>query len=1528
MSQHLAQQVALQSLVATPPAPANPQQASQLAAVPHPPAEIVPTEEKGVRSKQESSSQERAARLEALMEVYTSAKRLLRLQMIGADRDALAEAHGAARTIYRDVTARFGKLNDPTNRDLFERTNPVGSFLRTLEVKAPQVKSKSKGHPPRWVCVPLLSDAAPLLVRPNEQATSADSPEAALLITLNEFGRPSLRRIAELLGTNQEAARTQLGELVFDTPEGEIQTAEEYLSGDIRAKLAAAEAEINRGRDEFRTNVRRLEDVLPTALTAAEIIVRLGSTWVPEEVIQDFVRHLLGQGYTGHITYNRILTKWIVEPARRAVRTSFAATTRWGTTRMHALALIDDALNLRVPQVRDNHSTPEDPIYVTNEVETAAAVAKLEEIKAEFSAWVWSDSARAGVLVERYNERFNRARRRRFDGRHLTFPGMSRRVTPYAHQRDGVWRILQSRATLLAHAVGAGKTLVALASAMELKRLGLARKSLAIVPKKAVAQWIKQAAALYPGMKLFVATEGDFAPSRREETLSKIATGDWGLVLITHDQCTQIPVSDQTADYFVYSERKRAEAEISRLQANGAQGNKREIASLRQHVTRLEKDLADARAARAATKFTCGIVWDELGIDALFIDEFQAYKNLAVPTRLSGIAGIGTNDAQRAADMHVKIEQMLRIGGRVVALTGTPLTNSLTEAFILQYYLQRETLERAGVGRLDAWIGNFAEVLSATELTPEGTGFRQKARLRQFQNLPELSIMLACVMDVQRASDLNLPTVPKRVGGKTIIIPVEASDNLRRIMRSLADRADAIRNRGKVRANSPAQTNVKNTSSPSAPAQAALLQPQSRDNMLAITGDGRRAALDPRLLEPLLAEDASCKLNSVAERVLALYHRTHHNRGAQLVFIDQSTPKLHSQTDWSKYPASATTNLPDGLYHELRRKLVAGGIRPEEVRFIHDARCVSERSQLEDDVNEGHVRVLIGTTARMGEAINVQRRLIALHHVDPPWRPADIEQREGRILRQGNLYPKVFLFQYVTKCSFDGYIFQLLEAKARYIDELMRGEVTQRTAEDIGEMVLTASQAKAVAAGDPRVRQRIEGELHLLKLERLRAAFESLQDRLSDEARSLPAKITTAAEEVASIGDALRQRQPAPEDGFKIELADSIGGRKGSDDGGGTPLDVYTERRNAGRILEHLSDDALDVARTQSAARTFWVGRYRGFLVGVHAAPAGIGSSNRLPYSEGSSREWCDTLFGSRREVHLIPEETARAASHAAQGSAQTNVQSLRPLRLCASVSDSYLGTIQAIDYQLRHLDERYESSLAALAATEKRLESVTAQRAAGWQHAARYTYFRERFASLTSELASEGHELDDATTQAFAPLEARHFAGGQLPGDAELAAAVAQAMSERDGAMLHDYDAVTNEGADAITGLESEPIIFAEEEDVAGDTDREEDALAVETNAADETDTNATEELIAPHVDGAIRTQPGLLVATESVEPAEAARHSDAALSTESTIHEVNIASIRTQLPLLNVGANVSSRSHRRHGRERERSTTQLALF
>lgn len=1464
------------------------------------------------------------------MEVYTAAKRLLRLQMIGVDRDTLAEAHESAQGIYRDVTARFGNLNDPLNRSLFERTSPVGSFLRTLEVKAPPAKGKDHRHTTRWVCGPLLNDAA-LLVRPGEQATSAESVEAALLITLNELGSPSLRRIAELLGTNGQDARAQLGELVFDTPEGELQTAEEYLSGDIRAKLAAAHAEVERGRAELAVNVRRLEEVLPPALTSDEIIVRLGSTWVPAEVVVEFVRHLLGTSYTGKISYNRVLTKWIVEPASRAVRTSFAAMTQWGTTRQHALALLDDALNLRVPQVRDNHGTPDAPVYVTNEVETAAATAKLDEIKGEFVEWIWRDSTRAAMLVERYNETFNRARPRRFDGRHLTFPGMSRRVVPYKHQQDGVWRVLNQPATLLAHCVGSGKTITSIAAAMELRRMGLARKSLAVVPKIALPQWIKEATDLYPGIKLFAATETDFAPHNRERTLATIATGDWDLVVISHEQCTNIPVSDKAADYFVYAETKRAEAEIARLQVAGSHENKREVASLRRHVTRLAKELSDQRAARAATKFSCGVTWDELGIDALFIDAFQAYKNLSVATRLSGVAGIGSGDANRAADMHVKIEHSLRVGARVIALTGTPLTNSLTGAFVLQYYLQRDRLDEAGVGRLDAWIANFAEVSSATELTPEGTGFRQKTRLRQFQNLPELSKMLAEVMDVQRTSDLNLPTVPTRAGGTTIIVPVEASDALRSIMRQLADRADTLRHRGKARSNN-GTTSLQNNSVVQPPSIAlvntvATPPAHGRDNMLAITGDGRRAALDPRLIDSLLAEDACCKIKTVAERVVALYHRTHFNRGAQLVFIDQSTPKLHSQTDWSQHPAKGNTSLPDGLYHELRRKLIAGGIAPDEVRFIHDARNADEKRALIEDVNEGRVRVLLGTTAKMGTAMNAQRRLIALHHVDPPWRPADIEQREGRILRQGNLYPEVFIFQYVTKCSFDGYIFQLLEAKARYIDELMRGRVTQRTCDDIGEMVLTASQAKAVAAGDSRVRERIECELHLLKLERLRAAFEALQERLADEARSLPEKIAAASEESLRIEDALKQCRPAPEDGFKIELANSIGrgfnGDDDDDDGESCPLGVCTERRDAGRILERLSNDALDVARTQGSARTFWVGRYRGFLVGVHAAPAG-GGSGRLPYLEGTAREWSDTLFSSRREVHLLPEETARAATKTTASGTQ---QALRPLRLCASVSDSYLGTMQAIDYQLRHLEERHRVSLDRLAATEKRLTAVTAQHVAGWQHAARYNYLRTRFRNLTAELAGEGHEFDDTSEEAFAPLEARHYASGQLPSDAELAAAVAAAASESSSTGLYEYESEAT--ANAMTGLETEPIIVHETDlmsDRAMDTS---ETVGVLETAGSEAET--VEELRVLATDDPILNQ------VVELSPGE-----DSALHSETAMKNLRVPNDEKTLPhessdtvmlveLSAVSANIiggTSRPTRRQRRRHTAAYAQLVLF
>lgn len=1397
---------------------------------------------------------DRLSRVEALVEIFERAKKLLRLQAVGADAHCLQTTHAEVRSAYDDFVHRWGRINAVGNRELFERTSPIGAFLRSLEVPAKGERTRG------WEPGALLTDARGV-VRGAESRTHAATPEEALLICLAETGgRVSLRRVGELLGVTPDEAFGRLGDLAFRDPGSKrVVTRDEYLSGDIRQKLDACVTAVADGETEYERNVRALEEVLPPAIKRDGVILRLGATWVPQDVVRDFARHLVGDGYAGEVVYNEVLGRWRVDAAGKEVRTSRDATERWGTERLHAIALLDDLLNLRTPEIRDNRGTPDAPAYVTNPVETAAAQAKAEEMRAEFERWAWADDERAARLLAIYNERFNRRRARRFSGAHLALAGMNRAVVPYEHQRDGAWRIMQRPSTALVYKVGYGKTLAGIIAAMELRCASVARQPVAAVPREAFGTWVDQAVTAYPGIRLFAVSERDFRPDRREETLAAVATRDWDLVVMTHEQFERIEVADRTAEFFIHEQRARAEAEIRRLEADRSADYGRDVDALRRHTERLERNLRAKREERASSRHKCGVTWDDIGCDLLLVDEFQAFKGLDVPCRLSGVAGLASNTSERASDMRIKIDQVRRRGGRVAALTGTPITNSLTEAFVLQCFLQPEALEAAGLTRLDAWLANFGEITPATELAPEGTGFRQRTRLRRFQNLPGLSAMLAEVMDVRTDEDVELADVPRRAGGSTINVPVEASDELKRIMRVIAAAAGRIR-KGTSRAAAATSNHAPVETISGAPAL---------DNMLALMGVGRRAAVDPRLVDEALTALAANKLRAVADRIMAYYRRTTANLGAQLVFLDQGTPKLHSQHDWSQVPGRRPGDdhlpgLSDGLYPELMAMLVQGGIPAHEVRFIHDVRTLAERRRLEDDVNAGRVRVLLGSTGRMGKAMNAQRRVVAIHHVDPPLRPSDVEQRDGRGLRPGNLYPEVFVLQYVSKGSFDGFVFQLLENKGRVAGQILRGDVTELVTEDVGDCVLTASQAKAIASGDPRVRERIEAEIQLGRLARLRDAFDAEHSRRRGAAEYLPNQISRIDKEIARLTDALaaldeaiheeerevarlaaesKERHAAgdeactPTEQAPVDLTRDAGGGsadaqpvaagQANEENAGKkkyfrmelaattaaqppgaeplPLAVYNDRAEAGREIARLAVELSADAAQARCQRTAWVGRYRGFLVALTSHPTAAPVPGSIEERHGWSARAEDSLFGRACEILLVPEREARAAGTACECE-----------RLYANITATHAGTIASIDAELRGLRARVERRRADRVRLDEDLARARSRLGAGWAHAERYTLLRERLVALTRGLAAGGNdfgedESPEAVSAKYPPLaDGRYWANGAAPGAEEVRLLVERRDGEGEESRtsdIHDYDLELEARDNLLTGLETEPI-------------------------------------------------------------------------------------------------------------------------
>jgi N12 class adenine-specific DNA methylase len=786
------------------------------------------------------------ARAATLLEIYTAAKRVIALQMEGAGDDELGEAQRELNRLYDRFRVRYGYINSKQNLNAFHKGNSLLQFLRALE--------EPVGWGGQYRKAPLFSTRT---IRPLREKQNAETAQEALLLCLNERGGVDLDYAAEVCGNTAEQVREELRGLVFRTPSNEWVTRDEYLSGNVRARLKEAEAAAQFD-ESFNENVEALRAAQPAPLGAGEITARLGAAWIPTEVIDAFARFLVPR-YRGRVKYLQPTAQWVVDLPHADVIDTPEASQQWGTKRVHALDILDDALNLRRTVVYDQI---DEKTRIVNQTETVAAQAKLQDMKERFQEWVWQDAVRERELCRIYNEQFNTTRERAYDGSHLSLPGASNRIELRPHQKDAVWRVLQSKTTLVGHCVGAGKTLTAIAASHEMRRLNIARKSMIVVPKHVVPQWAQEAQRLYPGLRMLTTDAKDFTKNNRGETLSRIATCDWDLIIVPHPSFKLLPVSAATANKFINDEIERLRDYISELTDEGSRENKRSIKQLEKTIKRFEAKLksqnSEIKRDDAQT-----ITFEELGVEALFVDEFHHFKNLYFPTKMSRIAGLSNSESQQAFDMFVKIQWLIGQGGRVVALTGTPVSNTLCEVWIMMRYLQLDLLKELGMDHFDAWAQAFAETTTGVEMKPDGSGFRVHTRFNKFVNLPELSRLWRQCLDVRTPEQLNLPR-PTVVGGSPIIVSVPASAELIDFVGELSYRSEKVRTRE--------------------------VHP-SVDNMLKITSEGRKAALDMRLVNPALEESPDSKIEALVERVGRIYQRTNANRGAQLIFCDLATPK-------------------------------------------------------------------------------------------------------------------------------------------------------------------------------------------------------------------------------------------------------------------------------------------------------------------------------------------------------------------------------------------------------------------------------------------------------------------------------------------------------------------------------------------------------------------------------------------------------------------------------------------------------------
>ena len=990
-------------------------------------------------------------RVTGMVELRQIVNELIEQQLNDYPDEDIKATQERLNTAYDAFTAKYGLLNDRKNGRLFEQDSSYYLLcsLENLDEQG-QLKSKAAMFTKRTI-------------RPERTVTSVDTPSEALAVSIGERGKVDLPYMAELLGTPGEYGRitTELSGVIFKDPsadpadpEAGWQMADEYLSGDVRAKLRMAQfaAETN---PEFAVNVDALIKAQPRELEASEIDVRLGATWLAPEIIQKFMTETFQIPYylrhAVKVRYSPYTAEWRVEGKTATGRGDIISSETYGTSRANAYKILEETLNLKDVRIYDTIEDADGkPKRVLNKRETMLAQQKQQVIKDAFANWVWQDPQRRIALVKQYNELFNSTRPREYDGSHIHFVGMNPEITLREHQRNAIAHVLYGGNTLLAHEVGAGKTYEMAASAMEAKRLGLCQKSLFVVPNHLTEQWASEFLNLYPNAKLLVARRKDFETANRKKFCARIATGDYDAVIIGHSQFERIPLSFERQERIIQEQIDETLAAINELKAHAGENfSIKQMEKTRKTLeTKLEKLRSDERKDDVIT-------FEQLGVDRLFVDESHFYKNLFLTTKMRNVAGLSTSEAQKSSDMFGKCRYLDEItGGRgVVFATGTPVSNSMTELYTVMRYLQYSTLQQKKLTHFDCWASTFGETTTAIELAPEGTGYRARTRFAKFFNLPELMSMFKEVADIKTSDQLHLP-VPE---AKFETVVAKPSDIQKEMVQELSKRAAEIHS-GTVDA--------------------------SVDNMLCVTNDGRKIGLDVRLMNPMLPDDPNSKLNVCVQNVLKIWEEGKDQKLTQLLFCDLSTPKNDGNFN---------------VYDDIRKKLVAAGVPENEIEFIHNADTEAKKAALFSKVRSGDVRVLLGSTAKMGAGTNVQSRLVAVHHLDVGWKPSDMTQRNGRIIRQGNMNKEVKVFNYVTEGTFDSYLFQTLENKQRFISQIMTSKSPVRSCEDVDEQALSYAEIKALCAGNPLIKEKMDLDVQVAKLKVLKADHQSQKFRLEDK---------------------------------------------------------------------------------------------------------------------------------------------------------------------------------------------------------------------------------------------------------------------------------------------------------------------------------------------------------------------------------------------------------------------------------------------
>ena len=1010
-------------------------------------------------------------RVAGMVELRQIVNELIDQQLNDFPDEDIKASQAKLNAAYDAFTAKYGLINDKKNARLFDDDSSY-YLLCSLENLDENKNLKSKAD--------MFTKRT---IRPERVVTSVDTPSEALAVSIGEHGKVDLPYMADLLGTpgSYERITTELSGVIFkdpaadaDDPEAGWQTADEYLSGNVRDKLRMAQLAAE-SRPEFKANVEALEKAQPKDLEASEIDVRLGATWLDPSIVQQFMMETFQPPY--RIRYNNAITvryspytsEWRISNKSATGFGDIMATETYGTRRANAYKILEDTLNLRDSRVYDAIVEDGKEKRVLNQNETTLAQQKQQAIKDTFAGWVWKDPQRRALLVKKYNELFNSTRPREYDGSHIHFVGMNPEINLREHQRNAVAHVLYGYNTLLAHEVGAGKSFEMAASAMELKRLGLCQKSLFVVPNHLTEQWASEFLRLYPNAKLLVTSKKDFEPGNRKKFCARIATGDYDAVIIGHSQFEKIPLSAERQERLIQEQMDEIEEAIEEAKAQvGEHFTVKQLEKLRKSLKqKLEKLQGTDRKDDVVT-------FEQLGVDRLFVDESQAFKNLYLYTKMRNVAGLSTSEAQKSSDMFGKCRYLDEItGGRgVIFATGTPLSNSMTEMYTLMRYLQYNTLQQKGLTHFDAWASTFGETTTAIELAPEGTGYRARTRFAKFFNLPELMAMFKEAADIKTSDQLNLP-VPQAKFETVVVKPSEIQQDM---VQALSERAAEVHS-GSV--------------------------DPSVDNMLKITSDGRKIGLDQRLMNSALPDDPNSKLNACVNNVLRIWNDTKEQKLTQLIFCDMSTPKGDGSFN---------------VYDDIRTKLLNAGVPEQEIEFIHNADTENKKAELFSKVRSGQVRVLLGSTAKMGAGTNVQTLLVAVHHLDVGWRPSDMTQRNGRIIRQGNQNKQVYVYNYVTESTFDAYLYQTLENKQKFISQIMTSKSPMRSCDDIDEQALSYAEIKALCAGDPRIREKMDLDVQVAKLKVLRGDFQNQKYRLEDKLlKTFPEEIQKQKTRIAAL---------------------------------------------------------------------------------------------------------------------------------------------------------------------------------------------------------------------------------------------------------------------------------------------------------------------------------------------------------------------------------------------------------------------------